>query len=132
MRKELLISVADSDPGSAAFFTLGSGIGNGFFRIPDKHPGSATLLVILVFIRYTFSPISLSTLPCSLLTVFFRRSSSLKYAILEQRKFFPWYRVINPNPEKIKTGQYLAKNIPESDHASSDECCIFRSFSYTG
>jgi hypothetical protein len=50
MRKESLISVAD--PGSAAFSTLGSVIGNGFFRIPDKHPGSATLLAILVFIRY--------------------------------------------------------------------------------
>ena len=50
MRKELLISVAD--PGSAAFSTLGSVIGNGFFRIPDKHPGSATLLAILVFISY--------------------------------------------------------------------------------
>ncbi len=31
------------DPGSGAFLTLGSGSGIGFFRIPDKHPGSATL-----------------------------------------------------------------------------------------
>ncbi len=42
MHKELLISVAVPDPGSAAFLTLGSGIQNRFFpdlgsRIPNPY-----------------------------------------------------------------------------------------------
>ncbi len=36
--KCFIISVADPDPGSGAFLTLGPGSGTGFFRISD--PGS--------------------------------------------------------------------------------------------
>ncbi len=56
----LKCSVADSDPGSGSFLTLGSGIrnpidpGSGMEKfgsgVWDKHPGSETLLKCVIFV----------------------------------------------------------------------------------
>jgi hypothetical protein len=40
--------MADPDPGSGTFFTPGSGMDKFGSGVRDKHPGSATLVIVLV------------------------------------------------------------------------------------